>query len=535
MKKIIPIILVLNLAMAAFASCSPISSETESDIQPEMVSTATSKAVEPVDESAIIFTDSLLEEMVNAATGRSEGQISRSEAEAVTYLNLNNHWHKELYPNQEIENLQGLEFFKNLKSLDLSDHEVSDIAVIGQLTDLEELNLSGNPISDISPLSSLKSLKLLVLSDCMAENYAPLSNLDNLEILVLNNASISDTSVLNSLKKLKQLYLAGSQISNYFPLAEIYSNLEIKDFTLERSLEGLGFQLYDDNQAIYDSESASIRINHVEWGQPPDEWMNNSVRTVFSSDNAKIDIGYYPNFDTFVMMAFVDGEMVLNYLYDRSDGSFGFGHGDRNSTEETVLEFFPNVEVFDDILKIPFQIHENILVENFSMDAQSLFDLPFAETDVVSEAQNTYEMIGFTFLEYKGTYFYEELNPHKFELSIHKSQWDGNAPEENRVDWNMAFIDYDVNGYRLQMLYYDAERKFNVYIEKDGAGAAFDFCPDTDEVGGEYPDLQTAHRIFNDAFGTKEKELYHWPTNYLESVLQERFGMGFKALYGLFD
>ena len=535
MKKIIPIILVLIMVMVAFASCSPISSETGEDIPPEIISTATSKAVEPVDESVVTFTDPLLEAMVRAATGRSGGQISQSEAEVVTYLNLNNQWHKELYPGQEIVSLQGLEYFKNLKSLDLSDHEVSDIAVIGNLTELEELNLSGNPILDISPLSSLKSLKLLVLSECMAENYGPLSNLDNLEILVLNNASISDVTVLSPLNKLKQLYLAGSQISNFFPLAEIYSNLEIIDFTLERSLEDLGFQLYDGNQAIYDSESASIRINHVEWGQAQDEWMNNSVRTVFSSDIAKIDIGYYPNFDIYVMMAFVDGEMALNYLYDPSDESFGFGHGDRNSSEETVLEFFPNEEVLDDILKIPFQIHENILAENFSMDAQSLFDLPFAETDVVSEAQNTYEMIGFTFLDYKGTYFYEELNPHKFELSIHKSQWDADAPEENRVDWNMEFIDYDVNGYRLQMLYYDAERKFNVYIEKDGAEAAFDFHPNSDEVGGEYPDLQTAHWIFNDAFGTKEKEMYHWPTDYLESVLHERFGMGFKALYGLFD
>ena len=266
MKKIIPIILVLILVMVAFASCSPISSKTGEDIPPEMISTATSKAVEPVDESVVTFTDPLLEVMVNAATGRSEGQISQAEAEAVTYLNLNNQWHKELYTDQEIVSLQGLEYFKNLKRLDLSDHEVSDIAVIGQLTDLEELNLSGNPILDISPLSSLKSLKLLVLSDCMAENYGPLSNLDNLEILVLNNASISDVTVLSPLKKLKQLYLAGSQIRNFFPLAEIYTNLEIKDFNLERSLEGLGFQLYDGNQAIYDSESASIRINHVEWG-----------------------------------------------------------------------------------------------------------------------------------------------------------------------------------------------------------------------------------------------------------------------------
>lgn len=534
MKRIIPGFLFLILAITAFASCSPISSEIESDDQSQKISTAAPEAVEPVDEPIIIFTDPLLEEMVLAATGKPEGHINDLEAEAVTYLNLNNQWHKELYPDKKIVNLQGLEYFRNLKSLDLSDHDISDIAVINNLTDLEELNLSGNPISDISPLSSLKSLKILVLSGCMAENYVPLSNLDKLEILVLDNASIIEASVLNPLKKLKQLYLAGSQVNNYISLAEIYPNLEVIDFTLERSLESLGFQL-DNNQAIFESESASIRINHIEWGQANDEWMNNNVRTVFSSDNAKIDIGYYPNFDTYLMMTFADGEMILNYLYNHSDESFGFGHGDRNSSEETILELFPNEEVIDDILKIPFQIYENILAENFSMDAQSLFDLPFFETDVVSEAQNTYEIIGFTFLDYKGTYYYEKLSPHKFEISIHKSQWDGSAPEENRVDWNMEFIDYDVNGYQLRILYYEAEGKFNAHIKKDGAEAAFDFYPNSNEYGWENPDLQTAHRIFNDAFGTKEKEMYHWPTDYLESVLQEWFGIGFKELYALSD
>jgi len=535
MKRIITGFLVLTLVMATFASCSPISSETGSDIQSQTISQVIPKTEEPIDESSVMFTDPLLEALVRAATGKTEGDISQIEAEAVTYLNLNNQWHKELYPDQKIVNLQGLEYFRNLKSLDLSEHDISNIDAISKLSDLEELNLSGNPISDITPLSSLKSLKMLVLSGCMAENYVPLSNLDNLEILVLNNASISDVTVLSSLKKLKQLYLTGSQISNYFPLEEIYPYLEIKDFTLERSLEGLGFQLDNENQAIFDSESASIRINHLEWGQPPDEWMNNSVRTVFGSENAKIDIGYYPEFDTYVTMAFVEGEMVLNYLYFRSDESYGFGHGDRNSSEETVLEIFPNEERSDDILQIPIQIHEKILTETFSMDARSLFDLPFSEEDVVSEGQDTYEMIGFTFLDYKGTYYYEELNPHKFELSIHKSQWDENAPEENRVDWNMAFIDYDVNDYLFRILYYEAEGKFNVYIERDGAEAAFDFYSDSDDYGWEHPDLQTAHRLFNDSFGTKEKEMYHWPADYLESLLQERFGMGFKALYGFFD
>lgn len=90
-----------------------------------------------------------------------------------------------------------------------------------------------------------------------------------------------------------------------------------------------------------------------------------------------------------------------------------------------------------------------------------------------------------------------------------------------------------MNGYQLRVLYYDSEGKYHVSIEKDGMEAGFETYPATGEKGWEYPDLETAHTLFNDALKTKEKELYDKPVSYLEQVIEERCGMNTEELYTL--
>ncbi|GMT50230.1 MAG: hypothetical protein IEMM0008_1769 [bacterium] len=52
---------------------------------------------------------------------------------------------------------------KNLKELDLSWTDVSDLTPLKSLTNLEELNLSNTQVIDITPLYVLEDLKKLVL------------------------------------------------------------------------------------------------------------------------------------------------------------------------------------------------------------------------------------------------------------------------------------------------------------------------------------------------------------------------------------
>lgn len=84
-----------------------------------------------------------------------------------------------------------------------------------------------------------------------------------------------------------------------------------------------------------------------------------------------------------------------------------------------------------------------------------------------------------------------------------------------------------------RIMYYADEGRYHVSVDKDGVDCAFDNYPATNEYGWEYPDLDTVHQMFNAAFGTQGKELYHKPLAYFEQVVQGRFGMGIDELYAL--
>lgn len=520
MKRICALFLVL-IMIAALTACSQqaVPAETPASAQADTHNTA-----------VVTFADPVLEAMVRASMGKPEGDVTAAQAEAVTRLDLSIEWQRYISQETPIEDIGGLEYFKNLETLDLSFHAITDIAPLTGLNKLTSLSLGGNPVADIATLAGLTNLKALTLTGCAAQDYTPLAKLVNLNVLRLDHAAITDVSPLASLTGLKHLYLADCPISSYFPLLDIYQSLEQKDFTIAFTLAELGFIMNDSKQAIYDGERASVRINHIEWGAPPDDWMRNCVRTVFGENGYKIDIGYYPNFDAYVMLANKDGNMALNYVYDRAQNSFTFGTGDRESSERAVRAVFTNANA-EDVLLTPFQAFGDILAETLGIFADTLFEMPFDKTD--DTLPSPYEKLGFTLLDYKGTCFYEERTPHELDISIHRIEWDENVPAENRVDWSIAFNDFDVNGYKLQILYYDAEGKYHVSIEKDGVQAHFETIPATGDRGWEYPDLDTAHRMFNDAFGTKEKELYDWAPAYFEQVLQARFGMSMKELYAL--
>lgn len=133
-----------------------------------------------------------------------------------------------------------------MTELDLSCSDISDVRVLGLLTNLTKLDLSDNEISDVSPLASLTNLTTLCLSENKIADISALQSLTGLTRLALFNNEISDISHLTSLVDLTILELGGNQISNIDPLAslvnltnlELYRN-EITDITSLGSLTNL--------------------------------------------------------------------------------------------------------------------------------------------------------------------------------------------------------------------------------------------------------------------------------------------------------
>lgn len=122
---------------------------------------------------------------------------------------------------------------------------------------------------------------------------------------------------------------------------------------------------------------------------------------------------------------------------------------------------------------------------------------------------------------------YEQHEPHYMNVAIHRPEWG-----EFAEDWNIEYMD-NVNGYGLRITYNVNEDKYNIRIEKGEESAVFEYLPADKKFIGEYPDLDTVKRMFNDAFGTQGENFYDKPLAYFEQLVQDRFGMSIDELYPL--
>lgn len=262
-----------------------------------------------------IFSDNELAESV-AKTLEKDVTDTVTETELEQILSIESY--------KDIENLNGIEYLKNLEKLLLtaagtpSPKSPSDISkllqlpklkelslgcasfqgreeellsTIEQLTTLESLSLWNHSLSNINSLTNLTNLKNLSITDILMTtdsegNLVPLnqlsletlSTLSNLESLSLNNNEIEDISDLKMLTNLKTVYLNNNKISDFGALSgkdcTIYalnqyitlSEKQISDGSLKIdipliSLDGKEIDITDiSNNGIYNNEQ-----NIIEW------------------------------------------------------------------------------------------------------------------------------------------------------------------------------------------------------------------------------------------------------------------------------
>ena len=157
-------------------------------------------------------------------------------------------------PNANIQDLTGLEYAHNLRTLNLggewvsgqgyvNSNAVSNFSSLLGLTQLTQLNLSSTSLSDVSTLAGLTQLNWLYLSYTSISDVSALAGLTQLTLLDLNNTSISDVSALSGLTQLNWLYLSNTSISDVSALSGLtqlttlnLSNTSISDVS---ALSGL--------------------------------------------------------------------------------------------------------------------------------------------------------------------------------------------------------------------------------------------------------------------------------------------------------
>ena len=121
----------------------------------------------------------------------------------------------------QIQNITGLEYAINLRSLVLPVNQIQDITPLTNLVNLSYLILADNNIQDIIPLTNLVNLNALVLGNNPIEDISPIANLTKLTILNLAEVILKDLTPLSNLTQLRELYATNCQIKDITPLATL--------------------------------------------------------------------------------------------------------------------------------------------------------------------------------------------------------------------------------------------------------------------------------------------------------------------------
>ena len=515
-------ILITVLLTITLAACStPTVTKTSSN--PAVEVTTTSSLVETSMSGIVTFADPVLEAMIRSAMGKPEGEITFAETQGVTRMDLNDSLQRQLSEFTPITNLDGLEAFTNLESLDLSQNAVTDISPLAGLTKLTALSLAGNPVMDVEPLAKLTNLKLLILSNCQAQDYSALSHLINLQVLWLDNSTISDVSPLVSLTNLQTLYLDKSSVEDFSSLENIYTTLANKDFIIPTTLKDLGFNLDPNNhEAYFESELANFTVTHDKWGPPSREDNQNIIRmTLYLNDEYKTSIGYYDVHKVYLCQMDKEGQLPVNYLYDIATGEYSIDGQDRANSEQMIRAAL-EVENGEDPLYAPIRFFNETIRNTFKMTPEKLFTLPYEPP--------TLKSLGFVPDETPGIYMYEQHEGIYTNIRIDHNE------KENK-EYDVVFFQPITDVYRVNLFYHTTDNKLFVGADDNyNGGASFYYYLDTGEHIDEWcsdPD-KTVEEYFIKAYNDPAIiDVYQHSVELMVQYVRDAFGMTIEELYAL--
>ena len=154
----------------------------------------------------------------------------------------------DLSSNRYIQNIEPLSQLINLRLLDISATDITDLTPIRNLTELVELHLADTKISDLSPLryaskmqrlninytlvdtitvvEKMPALQNLELAGTPVTDFTPLSALKGLLNLNLEATGMSDLSVLSGLENIIELNVSRTPVWNIGPIGQ-FGNLQV--------------------------------------------------------------------------------------------------------------------------------------------------------------------------------------------------------------------------------------------------------------------------------------------------------------------
>lgn len=221
----------------------------------------------------LTFEDEVLANKIENAIGKLV--ISRTEENGRIVLKVNSQALEEIVdldlsgkPNEKITNLNGLEQFRYLKSLDLSGNDITDFSVLGQLDWLETLQVRNCNLSDLNLLNNFRTGNGLSNLDASCNRITDISGVEKtpkLSTLYLSANNVQNN--LDSLKKLtnlNELYIAGNNITDISAIKdlELYvlncSNNQIANDNLTSFADKV--TAYNNKKTIVTNDNGSVIV-----------------------------------------------------------------------------------------------------------------------------------------------------------------------------------------------------------------------------------------------------------------------------------
>ena len=199
-----------------------------------------------------------------------------------------------------ITNIKGLEHFTNLTDLYLSNNKINSISSIKDLVNLETLYINGASNYgltinfrcniDASDLSKLVNLKTLNLSDCNITSVDKIGNLIELEDLDLASTNINNISFVSKLGELKSLDL--SDVDNKLSLSPISKLINLKNLDLVNKNSSA---IINTNFAQYLPKSREVIRLYVEKGANFTSYLNGHQKAYEDIDCTDSSIDWNPS------------------------------------------------------------------------------------------------------------------------------------------------------------------------------------------------------------------------------------------------
>ncbi len=142
-KKKLVLLLVLSMVLtpSSFAyGIDKVLSNTQNDNEDKDIKKSDAIEKSKVDENQVSFNDPNFENAIRDIINRPKGAIYKKDLKRIYELEL---------INKNINDIEGIQYFENLKKLDLSFNKIEDIRPLSKLKMLEELKLMSNKIEKL--------------------------------------------------------------------------------------------------------------------------------------------------------------------------------------------------------------------------------------------------------------------------------------------------------------------------------------------------------------------------------------------------